>query len=91
MKLPAQAIPGRLAQIQPSKNSTKWDPRARDRLLGLVGNRELTTLVRHVDPVSQSCFLDRQNSQRNKIAQRFRAGLCANNPGLIPGLKVDTW
>ena len=49
MKLPAQAISGRLANIKPRKK--QWDQSAKDRLLGLVSNRPLIGLVTHIDTV----------------------------------------
>ena len=49
MKLPAQAIRGRLANIKPCKK--RWEQSAADRLLGLVSNKPLIGLVTHVDKV----------------------------------------
>ena len=50
MKLPAQAIRGRLANIKP--HNKQWEFSASDRLLGLVSNRPLIGLVTHIDKVA---------------------------------------
>ncbi len=57
MKLPAQALRARLANIRPIGNRKRWEHTSRDKLLSLVSDRPLIALVTNVDQVLVIVFV----------------------------------